>query len=422
MDNDTNSPVIIIISHVVPFPPAAGNEIRILNMMKWLKQQGYRIVLLLNSDPIEPDIIKALKEVVYAVHFRDEDIPSIKLDMLKKSQYNYSNIIIEKLDKIAKKGILNETFLMKRIQRKAISNATKQWLCPRKLIQLTNFLCEKYKASAVLAEYIFTTPCLDVVGPGILKIIDTHDMFSRKKEQVIKYGVEDPLPCTRREERRYLLKSDIIIAIQEHEAKLFKKLVPERNVIVTEIDYPIVNKIDNSQVIPNTILIVGSANPLNIHGLNEFYQKCWPIIRNKNASARLYIIGKIQDKFQPNDERINILGWVEDLNKEYQKACVVINPIFAGTGLKIKSVEPLCQGKPLVSTPNGVEGLTTSDNNHFMVAGNWHNFADAVLMLLESEEKRLNLQQRALDFAKNRFTTDCVYASLAKTLKLNKTN
>src|SRR5262245_55406523 len=50
-----NEPTILLISHVVPYPPAAGNESRILRMLAWLRRQRFRLVLLLNHDPLPSD-------------------------------------------------------------------------------------------------------------------------------------------------------------------------------------------------------------------------------------------------------------------------------------------------------------------------------------------------------------------------------
>ena len=96
--------------------------------------------------------------------------------------------------------------------KKLHSDSVKRYLAPDRLIQLTKHLCDTYQPVAVIAEYVFAAPCLDVVPEGILKIIDTIDVFSRKKAEVLSFGIDDPLPCSFREERNYLLKSDLVIA------------------------------------------------------------------------------------------------------------------------------------------------------------------------------------------------------------------
>jgi glycosyltransferase involved in cell wall biosynthesis len=141
------------------------------------------------------------------------------------------------------------------------------------------------------------------------------------------------------------------------------------------------------------------------------------LIRGKSRNATLRIVGKIGNHFETQDGRVQIAGWVEKVQAEYEKATVVINPTLAGTGLKIKSVEALCNAKPLVATPNAVEGLCFAGDSPFVVCHDWRAFADTVVMLLTSDEKRRALQMRALEFAKKEFSSEKVYATLSKSLE-----
>jgi hypothetical protein len=67
---------------------------------------------------------------------------------------------------------------------------------------------------------------------------------------------------------------------------------------------------------------------------------------------------------------------------------------LAGTGLKIKSVEALCRAKPLVAGPNSVEGLLSAGEPSVIMCRIWTTFSDAVITLLESEDKRFELQRQ----------------------------
>lgn len=408
---------IMIISHVVPFPPSAGNEIRIYKMIQWLKKEGFSVILLLNHHVLDKANVKALESFVDSLHFVDNyDIEKNEIvNTLPEDKILKTSLAVNVAMKL--KNMYGRLFRRNAFKQEQRSKGAKKSLCPDKLIRLTRSLCLKYNPCAVIAEYVFTAPCLDVVPKGIVKIVDTHDMFSRKCEKVSSYGIPDLFDCSFNEERSYLLKSDIVIAIQPLEAEMFKKMVPEKEVITVGIDYNVVNEIDHNASIPGTILVVGSDNALNIHGLKEFYDHSWPLIRSKSQNAVLRIIGRIGNHIQTEDERVQISGWVENIEEEYKRATVVINPTLAGTGLKIKSVEALCHAKPLVATSNGVEGLCFTGDPPFVVCNDWGEFADAVLMLLHSAEKRRELQMRAIEFAKKEFSSEKVYAPLSESLK-----
>jgi len=404
-------PVVLVITHVIPYPPSAGNEIRILNMLSWLRSVGYYTVLLLNHRP-QVEVQNGLLGVVDEVHIAADYTPSKQFtgDLL----YNFLNIVNKNT---FLKFICESIKILDSLNYKLEAKNTRRWLCPPELLIATEILSQKLRPEVVIAEYIFTADCLDAVPADVLKVIDTHDMFSRKKEQVQKFGIRDLLSCTPRQERALLLKTDVIIAIQSNEAALFKRLVPKREVITVGIDFEVWPH-PHEEVDPATILVVGSESPLNVHGLKEFYRHAWPEIRNRQQSALLKIIGKLGKHIDTEDPTVIRAGWVESLDDEYRKATVVINPIPSGTGLKIKSVEALCRGKALVSTINGVEGLDVNEGEAtpYVACATWGDFAEATVALLEAVELRKSLEQSAISYAREKFNTDNIYKPLRNAL------
>ncbi|MBJ6751581.1 glycosyltransferase family 4 protein [Geomonas anaerohicana] len=411
-----NKPVILIITHVIPYPPSAGNEIRILKMMAWLRSLGLHIVLLLNHRPAE-DVIAGLRTIADEVHIAGD----YKVTEQAPLQLSRSELLLGLATrKPLLKSLLGRTGLLEHLEYKAKAAGTRRWLCPQELLVAASHLNESLRPDVVLAEYIFTARCLDIFPASTYKIIDTHDMFSRKKEQVLDFGIKDPLLCTEKEERGLLLKSDLIIAIQDNEADMFRRLVPERKVVTVGIDFEVSAPPSDAVTDPATVLVVGSESPLNVHGLKEFYQQAWPRIRKACNGATLKIIGKVGNHLEVSDQSVVKLGWVESLEAEYHRATVVINPIPSGTGLKIKSVEALCLGKALVSTANGVEGISAEPgcDTPYICCSSWDSFADATVSLLQSGEKRRALENTAIAYAREKFSTQQTYASLLQALPL----
>lgn len=413
-----DKPLVLVISHVVPWPPAAGNEIRILKMLQEIKANGFGIVMLLNTDYIEEGVREKLHELLGPVHLLNEEFPAeppgagafpgengcpvCRITGNKSFQWLHSPFDCE---------------------RKSRAAETKRWLASERMIRAAWNLWLKYKPVAVLAEYIFTSPCLAVIPEGTLRIVDTHDMFSRKKRQVLRYGIDDPLSISKREERLYLSPADLVIAIQSHEAMLLRALDPYADVITVGIDFETVPAGSHGETVPGRILVVGSDNPLNRHGLKEFHAHAWPLIRQEVPQATLCVVGKLAKCLETDDDRVQLNGWVEDLALEYRQAAVVVNPTVAGTGLKIKSVEALCHGKALVSTRNGVEGIGAEGADApFLVAATWPEVAESVVSLLKSDVLRRQMENRALSHAALHFGTEAVYRPLIRRLKALRTD
>ena len=297
-------------------------------------------------------------------------------------------------------------------QRRLGDAQIKAWFAPDKLVMLVSKLARRYRPKAIIVEYIFSAPVFAAVPADTLKIVDTIDVFSRKEDQVLSYGIADPLACGEEEERHALLHADVIVAIQSREARLLKDLVPEREVILVGIDLDVVGGPREGEVIPDSIVVVASDNALNVHGFGAFLRECWPVIKRARPEATLHVVGRVGDACRVDDPAIRYSGWIDDLDQIYREASVVINPTVAGTGLKIKSVQALAHGKPLVAWPNGVEGLDHAAEPPFRECRSWQEFAHAVVSLLTSDTERRELSALALAYAKKEFAADAVYAAL----------
>lgn len=411
----TKSNMILVATHLIPFPPARGVELRILNLMKWLHSEGYRVILVTAAESIDATALAELRNVTYAVHWMKPALRTrigIRFPFLRKMIWETSKRLLRdrEVDREQMAEVHTPGFAAPGDFR------TKRALCPERLIGLVGKLARKYEVSAVIAEYVFLTPCFSAVPPGILKLVDSIDVFSQKPKQVLEYGIDDAYACTKEEERQYLLQADVIIAIQSREAALLRSLVPEREVVLVGMDFAATKDTKANVVNPDSIAVIASDNALNVHGLRGFLAECWPQIRAAHPAATLHVVGRVGDVCQSDDQAIRYSRWIPNLAEVYKQARVIINPTIAGTGLKIKSAEALAHGKPLVAWTNGVEGLSYVGSPPYVECRSWKEFADAVVRLLRSTSEAENLGARALAYATEVFDVVSVYAPLKELL------
>ena len=192
------------------------------------------------------------------------------------------------------------------------------------------------------------------------------------------YDVVLTMPETMSKERRALLRSHTILAIQHHEAAYFRELMDGRRGIHT------VGHISPVQPLPvpvnPRIGYVASNNPLNIAGVQWFVDKVWPRVLQSCPDANLEVIGDAGETFR-NVKGIVLAGRVPSIESAYQNFLFTINPMPAGTGLKIKTVESLAYGRPVVATTAAAEGLESFAGNGLLVADAAPAFAEAVASL-----------------------------------------
>lgn len=106
------------------------------------------------------------------------------------------------------------------------------------------------------------------------------------------------------------------------------------------------------------------------------------------------------------------MGFAPDLLAAYSRAHVILNPVNYGGGLKIKSVEALCFGKPLITTAIGAEGLTDGARVAFIQADADQEFVAAMIELARSAEMRDGLSRAAIAFATKNFSPDHAFDGL----------
>lgn len=408
--------IVILVTHLVPYPPRRGVELRIIKLLKWLSRTGYSVVLALPSETIDDEILRELRSVTYAVHWVKPHWKTglgKKFPFLKRAFWDRLKPYVSRKkvdDRTDNTGI---TALNPALGNKEQKRA----LCPDRLISLVANLGRRYRPQVAIAEYIFLTPCFDVLSPEALKIVDTIDMFSLKPEQVLSHGIEDPYACTVEEERQLLLKSDVVVAIQARERDLLEKLVPEREVLLAGMDFETVEPKPLNEARPNSIALVASDNSMNVHGFNSFLEECWPLIKMALPEVSLHVVGSIGERCLPEESAIRFTLWLDDLASVYGDARVVINPTIAGTGLKIKSAQALAYGRPLVAWPSGVEGLEYTRDAPFVVVDSWEEFAHAVVRLLRCDKEAQLLADRAFKYSSESFKPDVVYAELGARLQ-----
>lgn len=407
-----------MVSHVFPCPPLGGHELRVLKLMEWLRSRGYEVVFVLSTEFETNCNMDELRKFAHRIY----SITPPWWTRLGRKLPRTRRIIWERVKPLiapfwASISDAGEPGSYPEILSDRGNLESKKGISSSRLAALVSRLANSYQPVAVIAEYIFLTDCFALLKPEVLKIIDTIDVFSLKLNQVVSYGIDEPWSCTREEERAYLLRGDVIVAIQDREAEMLRQLVPERDVITVGIDYGVAEPFRPDGIPPNVITIVGSDNPKNVHGLRSFLSDCWPQIKSAYPSALLNIVGRVGALCKVDDSAVNYFPAVNNLTEIYKLSRVIINPCVAGTGLKIKSVEALAHARPLVAWPRGVEGLGYDGAPPYLKCESWKEFAAAVVRVLQSDSEALALSQRAGAYARSRFDRRKVYAALRACLE-----
>ena len=283
-------------------------------------------------------------------------------------------------------------------------------------------LCTRLKPDIVLIQYIHQAYLLDEVkdsaAGGPIRILDTLDVMHLRTQQFHDHGERHWANVTYEEEQEILQRFDLILAIQQDDAVELTKMAADIPVITVGHSLPIVATNRPSQS-PIRITYFGTGAAPNRQALAQFLDHVWkPLSKITKDTAQLHIAGTICEtlsaKRLPNS--VVIRGYVDDVTALYEQSDIVINPVTFGGGLKIKTVEALCHGAPLVTTPKGVEGLELTDPSPCIVCADWTEMVKALQSLIEDPQKRVQLSQAALQYADQHFSQEAAYGPLSKFL------
>lgn len=268
---------------------------------------------------------------------------------------------------------------------------------------------ELNRVVAVQVEYVWMTHALKVVPDEIIRLIDTHDLMHKRAAIYDPHGILPYCRITREHEAELLRKADVIIAIQDDEAKEFRDMCPERKVVTVG------HWVEGIKAYPcdensNIVMLVGSDNPSNVMGAQKFLSN-WRDLRKEVPDIELRIYGTLGNKI-PDAPGIVKYGFVQKLERAYATAKLVINPTTLGTGLKIKTVEAMAHGRAVVTTPCGAEGITDG----VCVSGDL--VKDIIRLLMDSDMRR-RLEKSAVEYAKDNFSIEAVFGDVVKVIRTN---
>ena len=201
--------VVVCLTHVMPVAPRAGNEYRIYRMLKWLRRTGYVVIpnFVAPADGSQPGGAEAR---AIAEEFGNAIVclPDGRIEYVLRDVPD----VLRSLD-----GTLTGRFAATLAEQRARTNDEREMLridrcfCSDALIATVLRLESVLGPYVLLAEYIWMSRVLPLLGGHALKVIDTIDVFSTRHEKVGQFGVEDLVVEPAAEQRR-LRRGDVAIA------------------------------------------------------------------------------------------------------------------------------------------------------------------------------------------------------------------
>jgi polysaccharide biosynthesis protein PslH len=154
----------------------------------------------------------------------------------------------------------------------------------------------------------------------------------------------------------------------------------------------------------NTLIFPGSLTfQVNYDAATWFLADIFPNILKRLPEASLTITGDHGGLPLPNNEQVTLTGYVDDVRPVVASSWLSLAPIRKGGGTRLKILESMALGTPVVSTTKGAEGLDVEHGKHLLIADTPQTFAEAVLTLLSDPDLRFHLAANAYQLVSNKY-------------------
>lgn len=299
--------------------------------------------------------------------------------------------------------------------RRSVSSAAAHWRARRPLAtypfyfeefaQRISALASQYRVDLVQIEHSFLAPYLTAIPSGCRAILSLHNLGEPQYSSMVKLsgaGFRSVLKAAamRGWEADWAGRFDHCITVSDEDAEWLRERAPQLRISVVE------NGVDCQRLRPlppptaeNEILFVGALGyPPNADAVVRFARGALPRLRQSIPGVKLVIAGR-----NPRAEvrALPSLGVGIELHEDvpeilpfYQRAAVCVVPLRAGGGTRLKILEAMALGRPVVATPKGCEGLQVSHENQLLIAEE-EAIAGQVERVLRNPELARELTARA---------------------------
>lgn len=356
---------LLIISPTQTHPSNAGNRVRILNFVERLRQMFHVEIWFLYIDldgTVTEETLSYWGNNIVVYHSeKDMSTPKkrtlidrvlLKLRLMNYEQWDYNFHIDDCFDD----QILN--------------------LCKEMHL--------RHNFAAVLVEYVFMSKAFTVFSSKVKKIIDTHDCFTDRYKIYPVVNGKRPyrwFSTHLYDEKKALNRADAVISIQEEEARFFRSITPREVLTVGHLFHD-ASLSEQPHYCGERILIFASDNVINVDAYHFFTTEVWPRVLLRLPACQLVVAGKICRVIQSTDNSVILFGEVAETSDAYRGVSLSVNPMQYGSGLKIKTLESLTMGVPVVSTAHGAIGLEQMIDKAVFVAVNPEDFSQKIVHLL----------------------------------------
>ena len=375
---------ILFLTQIVPFPPDAGPKVKTWHVLQALVRQGHSVTLVSFVRSEEIQYLSALQELCEAVH----TIPIRRsrftdIGYMARSYFTGRPFLIERDDLPPMQDLVNRLVFAGEFQFIHADQLT--------MVQF-----------ALRAASAYSNKNLKVVFDAHNAVWSIVERMHENASFLLKPILAMEARRVKRYEGSLLKRVDHVLAVTDvdrdslEEALKFSVVqngaqngahVAPITVIPIAVDTQKLRPVCRKKGSQNIVTLGTLHYPPNADGIRWFLNEVFPLIRTRSSSATLTIIGKnppqdFLDLAAREPHLVKVTGYVPDLVPHLEESALMVVPVRAGGGMRVRILEAFAYAMPIVTTMIGLEGIHAQIGRDVLVADTPIDFANRVSDLL----------------------------------------
>lgn len=384
-----------MITPYVPFPPASGGQIRTLNLLKYLHEKHYVVLVALSKNPQDNEYKTALLEYCDEVHIcRRPEKP-----------WQIKNIL--------------------------------RWLFSSKpFLVVRNYSAEASRTIATIlkhqdfdvihCETFYVMPHVPKTDTPILLVeqtieLDVYKHFVDSRPFFMRPLLNLDIAKLRYWEAAYWKKAALVATVSEQDMARVSQIAPSIKPIIVPNGAGsdmVIDVLPPKEHGEKVLLFQGNFSWLqNIEAANYLIENIVPKLVARHPDVHLKIAGQHAGKI-PASQHVEIVEIQNDdvatVKQLYLTSSIFLAPIFGPGGTRLKILAAMACGLPVISTTTGVTGLAVENGKHVLLANTPAEFVDNISLLLRDDQLYQTLRTEAFSLIHDQYN----WKAIAKKLEI----
>jgi len=401
---------ILFLTQILPYPPDAGPKVKTWHVLQALIEYGHSITLVSFVRPDEGPHLPVLEKMCSAVH-------AVPIHRSRIADMGY----------MIKSYMTNRPFLIERDDLSPMQEMVNQ------LVKEGDFQFIHADQLTMVQFAIRGASAFPDKRPKV--IFDAHNAvwtIVERMEENAPFFLKPVLAVETKRVKQYegeLLRTvDHVLAVTDIDRNLLEEAMhfsKKRNhnrvspitVIPIAVDTqklkPVTRKVGSKNIVT-----LGTLHyPPNADGIRWFFNEVLPLIWKRIPDATLTIIGKnppqdFLDFQERNSDLVKVTGYVPDLVPYLEQSAVMVVPVRAGGGMRVRILEAFAYAMPVVTTTVGLEGIQAFHDRDVFVADTEVDFAYRTTDLIENTSLQDKLSSHGRQLAETRYDWQVVLSAM----------